>query len=566
MLEFIVPKNIIWLFLFVVVMVFIGCAAVTENPTTSTSSSTSSTTATVTVTTATVSSTSTTTTTATTSTTSGTEAETYDLGSYTVQDLWVDALSGSASDSNSGTLESLPVRTFQGAWGKLPQSTTLESTGYRINIKPGTYDLSSFWPQNVWGTASCPIIIQATNADAVTINGLNIKNCRYVYVINTKFHGNCSSGDGFHFESCDHVLIRNCEIDQQGDPVSGPIISEALKANQCQYFYVEDSNIHHANNVALDFVAVQYGHITRNTIHHSHDWCAYLKGGSGYFIVANNEFYNSYNNGGFSAGEGNGLSYMTEPWTQYGAYGIKAYNNVIHDTAGAGLGVWGGYDIILAHNTLYRVGSRSHAIEVEYGGREVGESPARSTALLANGAWGYGPIGGDCYYIPNKNVLIFNNLIYNPSSGADEYHTLWKQFNTHDQLDSARVGFQVPVPVICDDGLVVKGNLIYNHPTNGEALGIGDSGQHEARISAATVEAQNWINRIEPQLNNPTSDDFSLPAGSNVLTAESFTIPAFTWTDAPSLNDHQTPPAPDASFLDNTQIRNKNGRTNPGAY
>ena len=40
-------------------------------------------------------------------------------------------------------------------------------------------------------------------------------------------------------------------------------------------------------------VAVQYGHIFRNNIHNTADWCMYLKGGSSYFRVKGNELYNT---------------------------------------------------------------------------------------------------------------------------------------------------------------------------------------------------------------------------------------------------------------------------------
>lgn len=44
-------------------------------------------------------------------------------------------------------------------------------------------------------------------------------------------------------------------------------------------------------------------------------------------------------------------------------------NNVIRDVTGAGLGVYGGYNILMAHNTLYRVGKRSHMLEIKLGDR-----------------------------------------------------------------------------------------------------------------------------------------------------------------------------------------------------
>jgi hypothetical protein len=45
---------------------------------------------------------------------------------------------------------------------------------------------------------------------------------------------------------------------------------------------------------------------------------------------------------------------QTPPWLEYEGYGMKLTNNVIYDVWGAGLGVNGGYSILMAHNTLYR--------------------------------------------------------------------------------------------------------------------------------------------------------------------------------------------------------------------
>jgi hypothetical protein len=45
---------------------------------------------------------------------------------------------------------------------------------------------------------------------------------------------------------------------------------------------------------------------------------------------------------------------MNSPWQQYSAYSIKVTNNVIRDVWGAGLSVFGGYSILMAHNTLHR--------------------------------------------------------------------------------------------------------------------------------------------------------------------------------------------------------------------
>jgi hypothetical protein len=55
---------------------------------------------------------------------------------------------------------------------------------------------------------------------------------------------------------------------------------DLVKVNQCQYMYIEDCDISGADDNAVDFVAVQYGHVHGNRIHNAQDWCMYTKGAS----------------------------------------------------------------------------------------------------------------------------------------------------------------------------------------------------------------------------------------------------------------------------------------------
>lgn len=60
----------------------------------------------------------------------------YDTGSPQVTEIFVDPKNG--SDSRSGSTRSSALRTITEAWNRIPATTTL-STGYRINLLPGTY-------------------------------------------------------------------------------------------------------------------------------------------------------------------------------------------------------------------------------------------------------------------------------------------------------------------------------------------------------------------------------------------------------------------------------------------
>lgn len=48
-----------------------------------------------------------------------------------------------------------------------------------------------------------------------------------------------------------------------------------------------------------------------------------------------------------------GFEYMTPPWIHYEAYNIQVTNNIVLRTFGAALGVAGGYNVLVAHNSVY---------------------------------------------------------------------------------------------------------------------------------------------------------------------------------------------------------------------
>jgi hypothetical protein len=76
----------------------------------------------------------------------------YIIGNISVQDLWVDPVRG--SDSNSGASRTKALRTLAAAWARVPQRRAL-TRGFRIHITPGrvTQDMSACW---WWGPCLPP--------------------------------------------------------------------------------------------------------------------------------------------------------------------------------------------------------------------------------------------------------------------------------------------------------------------------------------------------------------------------------------------------------------------------
>jgi hypothetical protein len=419
----------------------------------------------------------------------------YDIGTPVVRDLFVDGAHG--KDANGGTSRADALRTLAEAWNRVPRDSELTGTGYRIQLAAGDYPEEALpnYMESRYGTAQFPIIIQSADAPrSARLRGdLNVFDTRYLYVIGLDITPE-PAGDVFHCERCDHILIRDSKFDG-----GARAAHDMTKVNQSQYVFIEDSDLSGADDNTIDFVAVQYGHVVGNRISNAQDWCMYAKGGSAYLTIESNEIFGC-GTGGFTAGQGTGFQFMTPPWIHYEAYDIKVINNVIHDTEGAGLGVNGGYDILLAYNTLHSVGTRSHMIEVVYGGRSCDGMPGdegreRCQQYLDLGGWGTTVVddGTNGVPIPNRNVFIYDNLLDNPPGVVAS------------QLFS----------VAGATNLQIRGNVIFN--------GSGEPGFDR------DLRADNTINLFEPQL-----DAGLRPiANSNVLGAPTYAIPDFSWSDAP---------------------------------
>ncbi len=487
------------------------------------------------------------------------EPQYYDIGSPTLTDVWVDPVNG--NDGNSGTTRADALRTVAEAWNRIPEGPTLTATGYRVLLVAGIYPESSL--PNYWesrhGTYQFPIILQAADGRgtaAVLRGGLNIFDTHYLYLLDLYIVPD-PPGDAFHCERCDHVLLRGLVING-GDNREA---HEAVKVNQSQHLYIENSDISGADDNAIDFVAVRYGHIQGNRIHNAGDWCMYLKGGSAYLRVEGNEIYEC-GTGGFTAGQGTGFEFMVSPWLHYEAYDIKFVNNVVHDTDGAGMGVNGGYNILLAYNTFYRVGRWSHVIEVVFGLRGCDGDRVRCGNYLAARGWGTTSVGVE-EPIPDRNVSIYDNIVYNPQG----FQSRWQHFAIYGPRTPSP-GSNIPSPARTDTKLRIRGNIIWNGPPD-LPLGIEDSDQGCQPTNPTCHEAQlladNHINQFEPKLVNPSGGDFHPVPGGNVFSATTYTIPDFPGGDRPQ------PPLAPAGNLQNTVTRDRDGnlRTSsspPGAY
>jgi len=450
----------------------------------------------------------------------------FDRGTPVLQDIWVDPVSG--DNGNSGATRLLAVRTLTEAWGRVPISTTLTTTGYRIRLVAGTYlqaDVPNYF-ESRYGTHAHPVIIEAADgAGTAFLPALNIFDCRFLYLLG--LHIAAGGGDVLHCEACDHFVVN--EVTVRGAAPETLTVQETVKVNQSQNVFIEDSDISGGWDNAIDFVGVQYGHIQGNRIHDAGDWCLYVKGGSAGLRVESNEIYDC-GTGGFTAGQGTGFEFMTSPWLHYEAVDIRFVNNLIHDTAGAGFGVNGGYNILLAYNTMYRVGSISHVLEFVFGLRGCDGNTAQCNAFLAAGGWG--TAGAIEESIPNRNVYAYNNIVYNPAP----FQSQWQHLAIYGPRTTSPSS-NIPSPASTDTNLRFRGNVVWNGPST-HPLGIEDTDQGcqpaNPTCNATQLALDNSFNSIEPQFVNAGAGNFQpLPMGS-LYAATTYAPPDFPGDDRPS--------------------------------
>lgn len=465
-----------------------------------------------------------------------------DIGSPSLQQIWVDPARG--DDRASGRSASEALRTMIEAWNRIPANSAgapFTSAGYEIRLMPGEYAEAAIphYMELRFGSASAPVILRAANGPgtATLRTGLNIANVAYLYLIDLDIVP-VPAADVYHCESCDHILIRGVTFTGGVRPAEGsgaPVAHETVKVNQSTHVYIEDSRIGGADDNAIDFVAVQDGHIIGNRVHAAGDWCGYVKGGSSNILVDGNEFYDC-GTGGFTVGQGTGLQFMTAPWLHYEAYGIRVVNNIVHDAEGAGLGVSGGYNVLIAWNTLYRVGSRSHVIEAGFGARscdaaDVAAERQACESRISAGAWGTTAVdnGDNFMRIPNQHVFLMNNVVFNPDGQGSQ----WQQFQIQGAVEGPS-GPGAPDSNRADNDLRIAGNVIWNGP-EGHALGLGDDSgcqPNHATCSETYVRANNKINTRQPSFTDLGAGDLR-PAGA-LAQERSVSVPDFSWDDRPA--------------------------------
>lgn len=424
----------------------------------------------------------------------------------------VDAKRG--ADRNPGT-SARPLRTVTAAWESLPAREELERP-VRILIRPGSYtarSLPNFW-ESRWGSRRAPIVIAAAKRGTVRFSSVNLFDVRWIAFDGITFSDRF---DLFHCERCQSVLLSRSRL--IGSPRE---LAENVKVNQSRDIGIVSSVISGAGDNAIDFVAVRYGLIKGNRIENAGDWCAYAKGGSAFIRVQSNRIRRC-GTGGFTAGQGTGFQFMVAPFIRYEAYGVEVLDNLISDVEGAGVGVNGAFNVVVARNRMWNVGARSHLLEVVYGGRSCDGQPGdegreRCQANLGAGGWGTTRVddGSNYVRIPNRHVWILGNVIDNPRALGDQLFTIAGPFSGPEQ-DGSGLG-----DVRADEDLTIAGNVIAGR---GRPAGVDDCAAPDCRA----IASRNKLNAAPGLFRAPARGDLRLARG---LRAPSPSLPALRWTDS----------------------------------
>ena len=453
----------------------------------------------------------------------------YDIGTPTLTDYYVDPVAG--LDSNSGLTAFQPRRTLNSIWNNIPKNTEL-TKGIRINLLPGSYgekELPNYWEDRK-GTAASPIIVRAYKGygGVFFTRDINMAGVSYFYLLGIDIKNRTSQGygDSFHAERCDHILLRSNSFNgaPNGLKSGADVAHETIKFNQSRNIYIENNNIQGADDNAIDFVAVNTGHVRANRIHDTQGWCMYAKGGSSYLLLEGN-LVSDCGEGGITAGQGTGFEFMEAPYLRFEANYIKIVNNIIHDVTGAALGINGGYNVLVAHNTAYKVGSRSHLLEVVFGERSCDGDISACQSRRNAGGWGPTSLGSDSTQpIGNRNVSIINNVVYNPagvSSGS-------QHLAIYGPRSPSAEG--IPAPQLADSGLVIKGNIFWNGNSS-MPVGVeeGDQGCQPANSTCnlSQLLSDNRFNTTEPDFISASETDFRPVANGRLEAVSSAEIEDF---------------------------------------
>jgi hypothetical protein len=210
---------------------------------------------------------------------------------------------------------------------------------------------------------------------------------------------------------------------------------------------------------------------------------------------------------------------------------------------------------------VYRQNADNIAISVLQGQRTCDFYTDICEANRAGGGWGTASLTG-FQPIPNRNVYIYNNIIFSPRGAPASRYV----FRVGEPL-TPDASSNIPSPSATDDELRIRGNVIWSETAAELGINSGTGcGAANASCNQSQLTTDNTINTLEPALNwTAETAELRPAAGSWLFSATVFPLPDFPAADAlPS-------PAAPRGILENSVMRDRFGATRnsaapPGAY
>lgn len=490
-------------------------------------------------------------------------------------------VSPTGSDTNNGLTRQTPLRSVSTAWS-LMNNTLLANFGFRINLMNGdhTCDLPDCTPiltQTVATTRQHPIIIRAVDGagSATLVGGLTLRNPSNVYLMDFSIRsipGQKPPSEALlAVFSGQNILLRNLRLIAP-DPAQYPENSDVdagIGILNSTNLHVEQCQLQGQSENGVVVVGSQHVELLKNDIAGATNWGVMTFAGTAYLKAEANTVRDCRR--GISLGGGSLFSLMTAPWLHYEIYDARVVNNLLHDVTGTPLNVAGGYNVLIAWNTLYRVATdeteAAPLFQAVHGTRHCTNDSLCAT-YLALGGWGADSVLGQAAPIPNRNVYLYNNVFFNPLPTR----TLVSHFAVDAPMTTTE-GTNIPSPSRADQNVRIKGNVIWN----------GGSGQHGILMMVSAdgrepgcdpqnidcneiqLKQDNSINEFAPELIDPANNNYAPKPGGNLISARTFIASDFSWVDAP-----KNPPVPSGSISNGTPLDFSGGHrpaaNSPGAF
>jgi len=259
------------------------------------------------------------------------------------------------SDTNPGTITQ--------PYATLRQATLSAVAGDTINMRAGTYVQHDYWDVGGNGAPGQYITIQAYDGDRTAVLQGDVSNTdtlcfyqrQYAKVIGLEISGGACA---VHVDHSQHIYVQRCYVHDPGN-------DDCLKANQCDYVYVEGSEVARPAprgggyyQECIDFVDVDFSAMRDNYCHDFGDMALYSKGGSEDTVIERNVISSErVATDNPATGFGQQTDRRLMDGATYQSYNCVYRNNILRDCPRGAIGTYDCYHGYFYNNVVYNCGN-----------------------------------------------------------------------------------------------------------------------------------------------------------------------------------------------------------------